>query len=61
MAAVKTSNRLERIVRWTKTFTDPRLCAAVVDRLTFGGNTIRTETESYRLAQTKTLAVQAAN
>ncbi|MFD0385862.1 ATP-binding protein [Streptomyces stramineus] len=58
---MKTSNRLERIVRWTKTFTDPRLCAAVVDRLTFGGNTIRTETESYRLAQTKTLAVQAAN
>jgi DNA replication protein DnaC len=23
---------------WTKTFTDPRLCAAIVDRLTFGGN-----------------------
>lgn len=23
---------------WTKTFTDPRLCAASVDRLTFGGN-----------------------
>ncbi len=22
---------------WTKTFTDPRLCAAIVDRLTFGG------------------------
>ncbi len=21
---------------WTKTFTDPRLCAAIVDRLTFG-------------------------
>ena len=25
----------------TKTFTDPRLCAAIVDRLTFGGNTSR--------------------
>ncbi|MBC8091978.1 MAG: ATP-binding protein, partial [Pseudonocardia sp.] len=25
---------------WTKTFTDPRLCAAIVDRLTFGGNII---------------------
>lgn len=23
---------------WTKTFTDPRLCAAIADRLTFGGN-----------------------
>ncbi len=22
---------------WTKTFTDPRLCTAIVDRLTFGG------------------------
>jgi DNA replication protein DnaC len=38
---------------WTKTFTDPRLCAAIVDRLTFGGNIIETGTNSYRLAQTK--------
>ena len=37
---------------WTKTFTDPRLCAAIVDRLTFGGNIIETGTDSYRLAQT---------
>ena len=37
---------------WTKTFTDPRLCAAIVDRLTFGGNIIETGTQSYRLAQT---------
>ena len=36
---------------WTKTFTDPRLCAAIVDRLTFGGNIIETGTDSYRLAQ----------
>ncbi len=26
---------------WTKTFTDPRLCAAIVDRLTFGGHIMR--------------------
>jgi DNA replication protein DnaC len=39
---------------WTKTFTDPRLCAASVDRLTFGGNIIETGTDSYRLAHTKT-------
>jgi hypothetical protein len=32
---------------WTKTFTDPRLCAAIVDRLTFGGNIIKTGTTSY--------------
>ncbi len=37
---------------WTKTFTDPRLCAAIVDRLTFGGNIIETGTTSYRLAHT---------
>ncbi|HEY3603157.1 MAG TPA: IS21-like element helper ATPase IstB, partial [Sporichthyaceae bacterium] len=35
---------------WSKTFTDPRLCAAIVDRLTFGGNIIETGTASYRLA-----------
>jgi hypothetical protein len=38
---------------WTKTFTDPRLCAAIVDRLTFGGNIIETGTDSYRLAHTR--------
>ncbi len=37
---------------WTKTFTDPRLCAAIVDRLTFGANIIETGTHSYRLAHT---------
>jgi hypothetical protein len=38
---------------WTKTFTDPRLCAAIVDRLIFAGNIIETGTDSYRLAQTR--------
>lgn len=42
---------------WTKTFTDPRLCAAIVDRLTFGGHIIETGSRSYRLATT--LARQA--
>lgn len=37
----------------TKTFTDPRLCAAIVDRLTFGGNIMETGSDSYRLAHTK--------
>lgn len=37
---------------WTKTVTDPRLCAAIVDRLTFGGHIIETGSESYRLAST---------
>ena len=35
---------------WTKTFTDPRRCAAIVDRLTFNGAIIETGTDSYRLA-----------
>jgi DNA replication protein DnaC len=38
---------------WTKTFTDPRLCAAIVDRLTFNGQIIETGTKSYRLAQSR--------
>ena len=48
----------ESFAGWTKTFTDPRLCAAIVDRLTFGGNIIDTGTESCRLlhAHQKTLA-----
>jgi len=45
---------------WTKTFTDPRLCAAIVDRLTFGGNIIETGTDSYRLAQTRAQAERQA-
>jgi hypothetical protein len=38
---------------WTKTFTDPRLCAAIVDRLTSAGNIIKTGTVSYRLAHAR--------
>src|ERR1039458_6969076 len=46
---------------WTKTFTDPRLCAAIVDRLTFGGNILETGTDSYRLAQTRARRHAAAS
>ena len=38
---------------WTKTFTDPRLCAAIVDRITFGGHIVETGSDSYRLAHTR--------
>ena len=38
---------------WTDTFTDPRLCAAIIDRLTFNGTIIETGTTSYRLAHTR--------
>jgi hypothetical protein len=38
---------------WTKTFTDLRLCAAIVGRLTFAGQVIETGTISYRLAHAR--------
>jgi DNA replication protein DnaC len=38
---------------WPNTFTDPRLCAAIVDRLTFDGHIIETGSTSYRLAHTR--------
>lgn len=44
---------------WTKTFTDPRLCAAIVDRLTFNGAIIETGTDSYRLATTRARTEQS--
>jgi hypothetical protein len=37
-----------------ETFTDPRLCAAIVDRLTFHGTIIETGTISYRLGHPNT-------
>ncbi len=37
-----------------RTFTDPRLAAAVVDRLTFNAMIIETGTDSYRLRSTRT-------
>ena len=44
---------------WGLTF--PRLCAAIVDRLTFGGNIIETGTDFYRLAQTRARAGHASS
>lgn len=38
---------------WKQTFTDPRLCAAIVDRVTFNAHIIETGTDSFRLAQTQ--------
>ncbi|MET7495156.1 hypothetical protein ABZV61_29105 [Streptomyces sp900116325] len=40
---------------WTKNFTDPGLCAGIIDRLSFNGAVIQTGTKSYRPAHTKTL------
>lgn len=38
---------------WGQTFTDPRLAAAVVDRLTFNAHIVNTGTQSYRLRTTR--------
>jgi DNA replication protein DnaC len=38
---------------WGQTFKDPRLAAAVVDRLTFRAHIVETGTESYRLRSSK--------
>lgn len=38
---------------WTNTFTEPRLCAAITDRLTFAGLIIETGTGAYRLDHAK--------
>jgi hypothetical protein len=37
---------------WDRTFTDKRLCQAIVDRLTFEAHIIETGTQSFRLAST---------
>lgn len=38
---------------WGRVFTDPRLVAAIVDRLTFNATIIETGTQSFRLASAK--------
>jgi DNA replication protein DnaC len=45
---------------WGQTFTDPRLAAAVVDRLTFKAHIIETGTESYRLRSSRAVKKGAA-
>ncbi len=45
---------------WGATFTDPRLAAAVVDRLTFNAHIINTGTNSYRLRSTRANQKRAA-
>jgi hypothetical protein len=44
---------IESVSGWTKTLTDARFCAGIVDRLTFAGNFIETGTVSYRLAHAR--------
>ena len=45
---------------WGRTFTDPRLAAAIVDRLTFRAHIIQTGSDSYRLHATRNARKGAA-
>ena len=45
---------------WGSTFTDPRLAAAIVDRLTFNAHIIQTGTDSYRLRSSRAAKKEAA-
>ncbi|MGP4004217.1 ATP-binding protein [Streptomyces sp. 8N706] len=38
---------------WDKIFADPRLCAAIADRITFRCTLIQTSTDSYRYQATE--------
>ena len=41
---------------WGSVFPDPRLVAAIVDRITFNAHILETGTDSYRLRTSKTSA-----
>ena len=41
---------------WGTVFPDPRLVAAIVDRVTFNAHIIETGTKSYRLRTSKTVS-----
>ena len=43
----------EAFSSWSKTFIDPRLCAAIVDRLTYNRHIVETGTSSYRLTHAR--------
>ncbi|WNV83881.1 ATP-binding protein [Umezawaea sp. Da 62-37] len=46
---------------WTRTFTDPRLRTAIIDRLVFAGNVLDTGTTSYRLAHARSATTHRAD
>lgn len=48
--------RLSYSGKAVQAFTDPLLCAVIVDRLTFNGVIIETGTDSYRLASARARA-----
>ena len=55
-AATTSSEKVSPQIAGRRPSPTPRLCAAIVDRLTYGGTIIETGTDSYRLAQTRAQA-----
>ncbi len=49
-AAFGPNERMPLPVEWSRTFTDTRLAAAVIDRITYRAHIIETGSTSYRLA-----------
>lgn len=60
MAARSISTRQRVLRRLDQDLPRPRLCAAIVDRLTFNGTIIETGTDSYGLASTRARTEQPA-
>jgi DNA replication protein DnaC len=46
---------------WGSVFGDPRLVAAIVDRVTFNAHILETDTQSYRLRTSKTSSRKQAS
>jgi len=44
------NERMPLPIEWSRTFTDTRLAAAVIDRITYRAHIIETGSTSYRLA-----------
>ena len=56
-ATVRQEQQIAGDLGFSETFIDPRLCAAIVDRLTFNGTIIEIGTTSYRLGHTRQQAI----
>jgi DNA replication protein DnaC len=53
-AAFSAMSRSASFSEWGTVFPDPRLVAAIVDRVTFNAHILETGTQSYRLRTSKT-------
>ena len=57
-AAIQEKEHMRAPHEWGTVFPDPRLVAAIVDRVTFNAHILETGTQSYRLAASETAALR---